>query len=140
MGDAKKVCDEIWEIIESGKLERLDEVVDADCDFKFPGMAFKGSAGLRQMLGVQLAGFPDLRHHARSFVESGDTIALEVEVSGTHSGALQTPNGTIPATGKKVIWECCDYVRVRGGKAISFHVYYDTMPFLTALGLVPQRG
>ena len=140
MSEAKKLCDRVWDAIEGGKLDELVELVDADCDFKMPGAAFKGGEALRQMLTAYRTAFPDLHHHVRSFVESGDTIALELEVSGTHTGPMQTPQGTFPATGKKVIWDSCDYIRVRGGKIASWHVYHDTVPFLTALGVIPARG
>lgn len=139
MGNAKKTCDRIWEIIESGKLDLLTEVVDSDCDFKMPGMAFKGVEALRQMLSAYLAAFPDLRHHVRDSVESGDTVALELQVTGTQTGPMQTPQGVVPASGKKVIWDSCDYVRLRNGRVVSWHVYHDTVPFLTALGLLPTR-
>jgi ketosteroid isomerase-like protein len=140
MSDAKKVCDRVWETIESGKLEQLAEVVGADCDFKMPGMAFKGVEALRQLLSGYLTAFPDLRHHVRHFVESGDSIALELEVSGTHTGPMQTPQGAVPATGKRVVWDSCDVVHVRGGKVASWHVYHDTVPLLTALGVFPAQG
>src|SRR5205823_4547390 len=102
MGNAKKLIDSVWEIVESGALEKLPLVIDADCDFKMPGMAFKGIDPLRQLLAGYLAAFPDLRHHVRHAVESEDTIALELEVSGTHTGPMQTPHGAVAATGKKV--------------------------------------
>ena len=137
MGNAKTICDRVWEMMETGKLDQLGEVVDTDCDFKMPGMAFKGLEPLRQMLSAYRTAFPDLRHHVRHHVEAGDTIALELEVSGTHQGPMQTPKGVVPATGKKVVWDSCDYVRLRGGKIVAWHVYHDTVPFLTALGLLP---
>jgi ketosteroid isomerase-like protein len=76
-------------------------------------------------------------HHVRHFVESEGAIAVELEVTGTHTGPMQTPQGTVPPTGKKVVWDSCDYVRTRGGKIVSLHVYHDSVPFLTALGLMP---
>jgi hypothetical protein len=52
---------------------------------------------------------------------------------------MQTPAGTVPPTGKKVVWESCDYIRVKNGKLASWHVYHDPNRFLTALGLPPGR-
>jgi ketosteroid isomerase-like protein len=137
MGESKKIVDRVWEIMESKSLDRLVDVVEPDCEFQMPGMAFKGAAALRQMLVGYLTAFPDLRHHVRHFVESEGAIAVELEVTGTHTGPMQTPQGTVPPTGKKVVWDSCDYVRTRGGKIVSWHVYHDSVPFLTALGLLP---
>jgi len=77
----------------------------------------------------------DLQHHARHHVENNDTIALDLEVSGTHTGPMHTPTATIPPTGRRVVWDSCDYVRVRGGKIVARHVYHDPAPFFAALGL-----
>jgi predicted ester cyclase len=136
MGEAKQIADRVWQIIESNQLDKLSEVMDADCHFKMPGMEFRGVGALKQALGAYLAAFPDLKHAVLHHVESGDTIALELNVTGTHTGPMVTPQGTIPATGKKVVWESCDYVRLKGGKIASWHVYHDSVPFMTALGLI----
>lgn len=140
MGEARKLTDKMWEMVESGKLADLREIVDADCELKMPGAELTGVAALEQLLRGYLTAFPDLRHHVRHAIESTDGIALEIEVSGTHTGPMQTPQGTIPATGKKVVWESCDYIRTRGGKLVSWHVYHDPTPFLTALGVAPPGG
>jgi predicted ester cyclase len=138
MSDAKTVVDRVWQIMEAGKLEELSQVVGPDCHFKMPGMEFRGIDALRGMLTAYLAAFPDLKHEVRHHVQSGDTIALELLVTGTHRGPMAMPQGTVPATGKKVTWESCDYVRVSGGKVVSWHVYHDPMPFLAALGIIPS--
>jgi ketosteroid isomerase-like protein len=52
MGDAKKAVEAAWEVIESGKLDKIGEVFDADGEFKMPGMAFRGAEALKQMLGA----------------------------------------------------------------------------------------
>src|SRR5437870_822565 len=114
--DAKRIVDRVWELIESRKIDALEAIVDADCHFKMPGMELHGFAQLAGMLAGYIAAFPDLKHHVRHHVTSGDTIALELEVTGTHTGPMQTPQGTVPATGKKVVWDSCDYIRFKDGK------------------------
>ena len=139
MGDAKKLTDKIWQLMESNRLDAIAEVIDADCHFKMPGMEFSRVAAMKQMLTGYLTAFPDLSHRIKHHVESGDAIALELDVTGTHTGPMQTPQGTVAATGKKVVWESCDYVRVKDGKIVSWHVYHDSLPVLAALGLMPAR-
>jgi predicted ester cyclase len=136
MGGAKELADKVWQIVESKQLDRLPEVIAADCHFKMPGMEFRGIGAVKEMLGAYMTAFPDLKHEVHHHVESADTIALELTVRGTHTGPMHTPQGSIRGTGKKVIWESCDYLRVKDGKIASWHVYHDPMPFLTALGLV----
>jgi predicted ester cyclase len=133
MSDAKNVVDRLWKLVEAHELDRLGELIDADCQFKMPGMEFRGLAALRQMMEGYLSGFPDLHHEEKSAVAAGDTVALELQVSGTHTGPMPSPQGPIAPTGKKVVWESCDYVRVRGGKVVSWHVYHDPSAFFAAL-------
>jgi ketosteroid isomerase-like protein len=137
MDNAKTTVDRVWQYMETKQLDRLAEVVAADCHFKMPGAEFRGLDALKQLLTGYLAAFPDLRHEVVHHVASADAIALELRVLGTHDGPMVTPQGTVPATGKKVVWESCDYVRLREGKIASWHVYHDSLPFLSALGLVP---
>lgn len=136
----KQVTDRFWTLLESGKLDQITEVVDADVQFKMPGQpVMRGLEPLRQMLNAYLTAFPDLRHETKSHVESGDTIAIELIATGTHKGPMATPQGTLPPTGNKVVWESCDYIRIKEGRVISWHVYHDTVPFLTAVGVLPAR-
>lgn len=139
MGDLKKVTDEFWALFEAGKLGELGERVDADVQFRMPGVDARGREALLQMLGAYRTGFPDLKHHVRDSVESGDTIALELAVEATHTGPMHTPHGVIAATGKRVTWDSCDYIKVRGGKIVSWHVYHDPAAFYAALGVTGQQ-
>lgn len=139
MTDAKKLTDQFWALFEAGKLAELGELVDPDVHFQMPGAEMRGREPLMQMLAAYRTAFPDLRHDVRHHVESGDTIALELKIVATHTGPMQTPQGTVPATGKKVEWTSCDYIRVKNGRFVSWHAYYDSVPFLTALGLLPTR-
>jgi steroid delta-isomerase-like uncharacterized protein len=139
MTQNKQLTDRVWQLFENGQLDALESFIDADCHFKMPGMELRGRAALLDMLAGYRTAFPDLKHDVKSFVESGDSIALVLEVVGTHTGPMQTPAGTVQATGKRIVWESCDYIRVRNGKIASWHVFHDPTPFLTALGLLPSR-
>lgn len=137
MGAAKAIIDDVWEIIESQKLDRLDDVMATDVEFHMPGMDAKGLDQLKGMLGAYVEAFPDLHHEVLDYVESGDRIALELVVTGNHTGTMRTPNGDVAASGKRVVWESVDYIKLTQGKIASWHVYHDPTPFLTALGLAP---
>jgi predicted ester cyclase len=140
MGHAKELTDQFWALFEADRLMEAAELVHPDCHFKMPGMELQGRAALIEMLRAYRTAFPDLQHRVIHHVEAGDTIALELLVEGTHTGPMQTPQGTIPATGRRVVWESCDYVRVTQGKLSAWHVYHDSVPFLTALGVLPPSA
>src|ERR1051325_7409994 len=137
MTDNKALTDSFWNLFESNRLDELDPMIDPDCHFKRPGAELNGRAAVKQLLTAYRVAFPDLKHHVKSHVSAGDTIAIELEVTGTHTGPMQTAQGTIPATGKRVTWESCDYVRTKNGRIASWHVYHDPAPFFAALGVTP---
>jgi ketosteroid isomerase-like protein len=51
---------------------------------------------------------------------------------------METPEGTIPATGKRVTLRGCDVLTVRDGLIVSHRAYYDQLAFMAQLGLVPE--
>lgn len=81
--------------------------------------------------------FPDLNGGDEFKAESGDTAINEWSAHGTNTGPIETPEGTIPATGKPLTLRGCDAITVRDGRIRSHRVYYDQMAFTTQLGLVP---
>lgn len=68
---------------------------------------------------------------------TGDQAAEEARFSGTHTGALRTPNGDVPPTGKRMASRYAAVSRVKNGKVTSFHVYFDVADVLAQLGLMP---
>ncbi len=81
--------------------------------------------------------FPDMKVSEDYQVVAGDTAVTESTYSGTHTGTLRTPNGDIPATGKRVQGRQVSVQRIKDGKVWSEHLYFDQMEFLAALGLAP---
>jgi predicted ester cyclase len=139
MGQAKALVDRLWATLESQRFEALGEVCSPEIAVTMPGgISLRGVDQLGQLLRAYFAAFPDLRHEVIDFVEAGEKIALELRVGGTHTGTMQTPNGPIPPTGRRVTWESVDFVTVAGGKIASWHAYYDQLAFLAQLGLLPE--
>jgi ketosteroid isomerase-like protein len=51
------------------------------------------------------------------------------------------PNGeTIPATGRRVRARECDVATVQNGVVTSHRFYFDTLDWLTQLGLAPESA
>ena len=64
----------------------------------------------------------------------GDTAVLEVVWKGVHTGPLQTPTGTIPASNKRIEVPACQVVKVEGGKVQTYSHYFDMVTLLTQIG------
>ena len=65
---------------------------------------------------------------------SGDTAVFELVWKGVHTGPLQTPTGTIPASNKPIEVPACQVVQVEGGKVKSVSHYFDMLTLLTQIG------
>lgn len=82
--------------------------------------------------------FPDLQISVTNQVASGDQVVTEFTWTGTHTGPLQSLQGEIPATGKKVIGgRVCEVWTIRNGEVARLVNYQDASTWLRQLGLVP---
>ncbi len=97
----------------------------------------KGREAIQKDIEDFFSAFPDVQAKILSSVASGDTIAFEVEISGTHEGPLVTPNGNIPPTNR--------HVKIRGSRVMRFNSqglleecnrYYDLAGIMQQLGLM----
>jgi steroid delta-isomerase-like uncharacterized protein len=79
--------------------------------------------------------FPDSAGTYRSthLAENG-TVVLEVTWTGTHRGPLQTPDGPIAPTGKRIDIPACMVIEIAGEKAKAQRHYFDMMTLLRQLG------
>ncbi len=125
IGQAKGLLDRWWEAFEARDVDRALTLLDPDCDWVLPGLRFRGRDQFKPFIENYLTAFPDFRSEIVEWVGSDDAIALEVRSTGTQTGTLATPNGEVPATGAKVVFESCYYLRVDKGLFISWHGYFD---------------
>ena len=78
--------------------------------------------------------FPDSKATIVREIASGDTAVFELVWKGVHTGPLQTPTGTIPASNKPIEMPACQVVQVEGGKVKSGSHYFDMLTMLTQIG------
>jgi len=78
---------------------------------------------------------PDSKATFDNAVASGNTVLLELTWRGTHSGPLQTPKGSIAATGKKIEIRACAVIELDNGKAKVQRHYFDMTTLLQQLGV-----
>jgi steroid delta-isomerase-like uncharacterized protein len=73
-----------------------------------------------------------------SAVGSGNKVALEVTWKGTHTGPLETAEGTIPASGKRQETPAAAFFTFEGDKIKESRHYFDSMTLLKQIGAQPQ--
>ena len=141
MTPASELWEEVWGVVERGRLHELDLLFDANAEFGTPVASGRGVEYIRQVFCRHRHMYPDLQHVARFVVESADRQALAAEVmfTGTHSMPLRGPGGhEIPATGRRLRWLAVDTVRAHNGLITQWHAVFDRLGLLEQLQ--PSRG
>jgi predicted ester cyclase len=110
-----------------------------DCVFEGPGgVRLEGGDAVAGYAKVWLNAFSDAALEADSIVVDGDWVAMNGTFKGTHDGILSSPNGDVPATGRRLEGRCAQLARFQDGKAVEEHLYFDQMDVITQLGLAPE--
>ena len=80
--------------------------------------------------------FPDAQATFDRELASGNTVVFQVTWRGTHKGPLQTPEGAIAPTGKRIDIRACMVVDVADDKAKAHSHYFDMGTLLQQIGTV----
>jgi steroid delta-isomerase-like uncharacterized protein len=140
MTEAREVSDRHTDLINAHDAKAIAVLYADDGVLSDPTGEYRGTEAIAQYWEGFFQAFPDLSGSDDFKAESGETAINEWSAAGTNSGPLETPEGTIPATGKHVTMRGCDAMTVRNGRITSHRVYYDQLSFLTQLGLVPETA
>lgn len=103
------------------------------------GETFHGPEGFHQIDKMWADAFPDGKITEDRIIGAGDLVVVEYTGRGTHTGAMVTSAGTVPATGRSVTLQFCDIFEVRKGKVQSRRSYGDTGSLMTQLGLIAAQ-
>jgi ketosteroid isomerase-like protein len=132
---------EAFRRLDAGDLDGFMEMQTPDCHWITPIGELHGRDEVRAYLAPFQAGFPtERRHDLERVAEVDGSVYAEVVFRGVNDGALETPEGTLPATGKPPAQRSAHVVDVdlAAGQATAVRVYYDQLDFLGQLGLLPQ--
>ena len=116
----------------------LNELHSDDIKFNAPG-GFKATNAKEATAFAMtwLNAFPDGKMTVRTELTSGPWVIQEVVMEGTHTAPLQSPNGPIPATYKKVKGYGVQILKVDNGKITEARIYFDQLDQMSQLGLIP---
>ena len=138
--DSGAVVRKFFEAMNGQDLDQVASLASEDVEFVdvAAGEEIHGREQWRQYCGRYLKGFPDMRLELTNLVATDDSAFVEAIARGTHDGALESPAGEIPPTGRKIEVKFCLVVRVRDGEIVDSREYYDAMTLMTQLGLMPE--
>jgi steroid delta-isomerase-like uncharacterized protein len=132
----KAVLTRFVEFINTGKTAIADEVVAPDFLERdpFPGQQ-PGREGLKAIIFMIRAAFPDLEWVVDEMVAEGEMVASRFTWSGTHRG----PFLGVPATGKQVTVTGMVFDRMVEGQLVESQILMNTLSLLTQLGVMPGQ-
>lgn len=138
---ASETVRRFYEAFGAGDIDAALSACADDLDIIDPGMGqVRGRDRFREYLETFKRAMPDARAIVEQTVEADDMVAVEGRFTGTHTGPLATDDGDVEPTGATVDLRFADVSRVRDGKIIAYHTYYDQLGLLTQLGLMGETG
>lgn len=134
----KEATQRIWEIIESGDLEQLSEVLADDIVLYVPGEGERhGIDAYREYIRSHTSAFPDVRFEIHDMFLDDDVVITHFTWRGTHRGEIEG----VEATGETVETRGVTINRFEDGKAVEDINYWDDLDFFQQLGAVdPPSG
>ena len=126
-----------YEAMNRGDLDAGTAPFAEDVETTTPQGTMKGLDEFKGLGAAFLTAVPDMKLEIVRSFEDGDTIVIEGVYSGTQTGPLVGPAGTIPPSGNAFAFPYVDIMQAAGGKFVSHRLYWDNVTFLTQLGVVP---
>ena len=131
-----KVAREQIDAFNTGDWEQLRAMLASDALYDELGTQRKidGPDKIVELFRGWKTAFPDAVGTVTSAVASGNKAALEVTWKGTHTGPLETAEGTIPASGKRQETPAAVFFAFEGDKIKESRHYFDSMTLLKQIG------
>ena len=135
--DNKATALKFVERINKGDLTVVDDLFDPSyVDHEtIPGVP-PTREGLKQLFGMYLKAFPDMKITVTHVVAEGDLVVIHHLSTGTNKGEFMG----MPATGKTVKYNEMHLVRFANGKVVEHWGVEDSMAMMQQLGLLPEPG
>ena len=139
MDTNRQLLERYVELYNAGELDACMELYAEDAVQRMHDGIFEGVQAIRERLARDLTAFPDAKYVVESFFAEGDKFGDEWTFTGTNTGPLRLPDGTLaPPTGKPVEIKGMEFVEVRDGKIVVDNLYYDFLAAVFQVGLVPE--
>lgn len=124
----------IEEVLNGKDLTAADELVAEDVVEldPFPGQE-QGREGLKELLGMLFAAFPDQHWTIEELIAEGDKVVNRFTWRGTHRGEFMG----IPPTGRRVEVKGVVIDRIVEGRIADTRILMDNLGLMQQLGAIP---
>lgn len=134
---ARDIATRLFEVIDGQRWDEYATVLHPDAVMTSPFGTFASPAEWARVSQGFCAAVPDGRHEIDGVLQTGDQMAFWGTWNGTNLGPLPSPQGLVPATGRRVRLPFCAVARARDERITEIHVYLDQLTMLSQLGLAP---
>jgi steroid delta-isomerase-like uncharacterized protein len=127
----RRAYEELWN---ERNVDVVDELVAEDfLNHAAPPDRQRGRQGLKDVVRMFAAAFPDFRYEVEDVISEDDKIAVRDVFTGTHRGDFMG----IPPTGNRVAMEAIHIYRFSAGKLAEHWVARDDLGMMRQLGRLP---
>lgn len=140
--DLIPVARQIVDYFNAGNWNELKSILTPDALYDEVGTQrqARGAEQAVKVLQEWKQGMTDARGTVTNAFGSGSSVTLEVTWQGTHNGALATPSGDLPASGKQQTTRAAVIVSFQGSKVKEVHQYFDMLSMLQQIGAIPAAA
>ncbi len=133
---ARVMLDKVLELWNKGNLALIPEIYTADCvaTTSSSPTPFVGHEGIRKWIEINRAMMPDLAMAFPEVVAVPGKIVTIWTMTGTQTGPMVMPGGTLPPTGRKVNVTGMSIDYLKDGKLAKEIVIMNTLEMLMQLG------
>lgn len=137
-----RLAQELIEAFNDGDWDSFRDRITSDVVYEEPGTGRRavGPDQYMQLLQGWRQAFPNVSGEVRRTVASGDTVAVELVWRGDQTGDLETPSGTIPASGRQIETAATIWDVFEGDKLKEARHHLDIMTMLQQLGAGPTSS
>jgi steroid delta-isomerase-like uncharacterized protein len=140
MGEAREVIARATEAFNAHDAQRMRALYADDVVFTAPDdVRIEDADAVVEYAMAWQRAFPDAKLTAHATLEDGESVAEQFTFEGTHEDTLVGRDGSeIPATHRRLAGRGVEVFRVRHGKIVEEHLYFDQVQVLSQLGLMPE--
>jgi len=137
LGRSRRLYEEIFG---KGNYAAADELMAADIVNHGPGSPpMPGTGGIKRQAALLRAAIPDLRVTLNDQFGHKDRVVSRWTGSGTHTGPLTLPGGTVAGTGNSISFDEIRIDRHDDGRIAESWWIPDRFTFWQQLGLLPDQ-
>jgi steroid delta-isomerase-like uncharacterized protein len=136
--DAEQIVEKWQEAVNQGQMDAFGALYAPDAVLVVPLVAdpVRGREAIQEYEGSVATAFPGATLNLSPLISSGNTIAVEWVYSGTNSGPIASPEGSVPATNRSMKLTGGSFLRFNDeGLITEEHRYYDRFSLMEQLGL-----